>query len=470
MRKKFTMLFAALLAFVGVAKAGVTDLPTLTEDTSNPTWYTIKNVRTNKFATYAGDAATMTQNASASGASFFYFTASTTEGAVKIHNYAAGENLCAAYNSWTATGIDWYLKAQATGVSICTSTGEWNAWNDAGGNGQKVEYWSASDAGSAWEISLVTDFSAVIDVNAAKTAAIAEINNYAVETSIYPAATDAVAAVNAVAPASNGLKDLDDAVEAINAIVVDYRDKAYQALAGKYFTIQTLTTERTKGFMQMLTSNVVGSELASSPANIWQFVYNGNGTVNVYNPYTGKYLCEPQANSSEVAVTTDKANAGAYVLNVNATPSVAEAKVKLTSNGKSVHMSGGHTLVRWDNGDASEWQVVEVEDFSNIISSYKTASTATLDSWATLSVVFDAELIATAKTAINGIATTDWTTFAAIDAELKNVTDKVAEKYFTFKNTDTATNARVDAYLAANARPTRVMEPRHLIIVLFGDS
>ena len=154
MRKKFTMLLMSLLAFVGVAKADVTDLPQMSTE-GDIKWYTIKNVRQSKFATYSGDNATMTQQTNASAASFFYFTASTTEGAVKIHNYAAGEKLCAAYNSWTATGIDWYLAAQATGVSICTSTGEWDAWNDASGGGQTISYWSASDIGSAWEISLV---------------------------------------------------------------------------------------------------------------------------------------------------------------------------------------------------------------------------------------------------------------------------------------------------------------------------
>ena len=222
MRKKITMLLASLFACVGVMKAAVTDLPEMStgEDIK---WYTIKNVRKQKFATYAGDNATMTQQATASAASFFYFTVSATEGAVKIHNYAAGEKLCAAYNSWTADGIDWYLKAQATGVSICTSTGEWNAWNDAGGGGQKVEYWSASDEGSAWEISLVTDFSSIIDVPAAKESAKTTLNALKNITELFSetAIDDAVAKVEAVEPASNGLADLNAAIVAIDAVVAE---------------------------------------------------------------------------------------------------------------------------------------------------------------------------------------------------------------------------------------------------------
>ena len=438
------MLFCA---FVATAWAGPTDLPEMSTE-GNIKWYTIKNVRQQKFATYAGDNATMTQNASASAASFFYFTASTTEGAVKIHNYAAGDKLCAAYNSWTEAGIDWYLKAQSTGVSICTSTGEWDAWNDAGGDGQLVEYWSASDAGSAWEFTLVTDFSAVIDVPAAKAAAIAEVNNYAVVSSIYPAATSTVEAINAVTPENNSIAGLNAAIEAINAKVVEYKNTAYKALKGKYFSIKT--PARGNGYMEMATSKVVGTATLASPAGLWQFVANNDGTLKVFNPYTGKYLCEPQGSSAVVAVTTDANSAGSYTLAVNADAENADAKIKFTSNGKSVHMDGSSNLVRWDNGGASEWTVTEVTNFSTLISNYKTSTISTLDSWATLSVVFDASLIATAKTNINAINTTDFATFAALDAELTNVTDAVAAKMFTFQTLATD-NKRNGVWVSANA-------------------
>lgn len=446
--RKISTLLMLFCAFVGTAWAAATDLPELSTE-GDIKWYTLKNVRKQKFATYAGDNATMTQQATANAASFFYFTASTTEGAVKIHNYAAGDKLCAAYNSWTEAGIDWYLKAQSTGVSICTSTGEWNAWNDAGGGGQKVEYWSASDAGSAWEFTLVTDFSAIIDVPAAKTAAIAEIENYATVSTIYPNATTTVEAINAVNAADNSLAGLNAAVEAINAKVVEYKKSAYEALSGKYFSIQTPT--RGNGYMEMATSKVVGTATLASAAGLWQFVSNNDGTLKVFNPYTGKYLCEPQGNSAAVAVTTDANNAGSYTLAVNSTnPANQDAKIKFTSNGKSVHMDGSSNLVRWDNGGASEWAVIEVADFSALIEAYKTSTISTLDSWATLSVVFDASLIATAKTNINAINTNSFATFAALDAELTKVTDAVAAKMFTFQTLATDSH-RENVWVSANA-------------------
>ncbi len=445
--RKITSLLMLFCAFVATAWAGPTDLPEMSTE-GNIKWYTIKNVRQQKFATYAGDNATMTQQASASAASFFYFTESTTAGAVKIHNYAAGDKLCAAYNSWTTDGIDWYLKAQSTGVSICTSTGEWNAWNDFQGGGQLVDYWSDSDAGSAWEIALVTDFSAIINVPAAKAAAIAEIDNYAIVSTIYPDATEAKAAINAVNAVDNSLAGLNAAIEAINAKVVEYKNTAYKALEGKYFSIKT--PARGNGYMEMATSNVVGTATLASPAGLWQFVSNNDGTLKVFNPYTGKYLCEPQGSSENVAVTTDANSAGSYTLAVNATAENADAKIKFTSNGKSVHMAGGFNLVRWDNGGASEWAVIEVTDFSTLISDYKTSTISTLDSWATLSVVFDATLIATAKTNINAINTTDFATFAALDAELTKVTDAVAAKMFTFQTLATDAH-RENVWVSANA-------------------
>ena len=411
-----------------------TDPTALPEVSTNDAikWYTIKNVRKQKFATYAGDNATMTQQATASAASFFYFTASTTEGAVKIHNYSAGDKLCAAYNSWTEAGIDWYLKAQSTGVSICTSTGEWNAWNDAGGGGQKVEYWSASDAGSAWIIELVTDFTSIIDVPAAKTAAIEELNNLATVSVIYPAATEAVAAIEAVTPAGTGLAELNAAIEAIDAIVANYKTNAYKALGGKYFTINT--PARGNGYLQMTTSKVVGTTSAATPANIWQFVEN-NGAVNIYNPYTGLYMCATAGSSAVVAVTDNQENAGAYTFTINTSAENADAKVKIGVNGANVHVDGSSNLVRWDNGGASEFTITPVENFSTIISNYKTSTLETLDQWATLSVVFDASLIENAKTAIGNIESTGYATFAAIDAEIKKVTDAVAAKMFTFQTT-----------------------------------
>ncbi|MBO5676459.1 MAG: hypothetical protein J6S07_09120 [Bacteroidaceae bacterium] len=157
--RKFLLTLAVLCGTVG-AWAGPTDLPEITTDANNPVWYTIKNVRKAKYATYAGDSQSMTQQNAVEEGSLFYFTGSINDNVatVKIHNKLAGEKLCAATNSWTADGIDWYISAKTqTGLSI-SKTDDFsgnNSWNDFQGKGQTLDYWSATDPGSIWVISKV---------------------------------------------------------------------------------------------------------------------------------------------------------------------------------------------------------------------------------------------------------------------------------------------------------------------------
>ena len=440
-----------LLVAVTTMWAGPTDLPTLTTDEANPVWYTISNTRSTsgKYIYWNGDNAEIQDANTLSGASFFYFTGTENDGVltVKIHNFAT-DKLFASNNSWTDKGTDVTIGVTPHSSNAGLYIGFNETYLNERNSNSGYTTWDADDAGSIFVMERVTDFTSVIDVPAAKAAAIAELNNLATVSVIYPATTEAVAAIEAVTAAGTGLAELNAAIEAIDAIVANYKTNAYQALDGKYFTIQTLSKERTKGFMQMSTSTIVGSETASAPANLWQFVEN-NGAVNIYNPYTGLYMCEPGNSSANIAVTANKNEAGAYHLVVFANAENSNAKIKLTSNGKSVHMAGGFTLVRWDNGGASEWQVVKVTDFSSIITNYKAAAISSMDEWKKLSVVFNASLIEGAVSAINAIESNDYATFAAIDAEIKKVTDAVAAKMFTFQTLATD-NHRENVWVSAN--------------------
>ena len=131
----------------------------LTTNPANPIYYTIKNVKSGKFATYSGDNKQMKIIPGVSPDALFYFTAgdATAEGqsVVKIHNYSAGSKMCAGHSSWTDAGIDWYLKPQANGLSISNAadcSGNGTSWNNAGGFGKQIAYWNGPDDGSAWKI------------------------------------------------------------------------------------------------------------------------------------------------------------------------------------------------------------------------------------------------------------------------------------------------------------------------------
>ena len=448
--RKFTSLMLMLLCAV-TAWAGPTDLPELTTDVENPVWYTIKNTRSASYLYWNGDNADILDATSTSAASLFYFTGTETDGVltVKVHNYATS-NLFASQSSWTETGTDVTIgvtpHSSAAGLYIGFSDTFLNERNYDSG----YTTWSANDEGSIFVIEEVTDFSMIIDVPAAKAAAKAEVELLATATNLYPAAETTVAAIEAVTPAATTIAGLNAAVEEVNALVAAYKKTAYEALSGKYFSIKT--PARNAGYLEMGVSQINGVASLTSPAAAWKFVEN-NGKVNIYNEYTNKYLCEPGNNSVNVAVTAKQEDAGAYELLVSSTDNDEDgAVIKLTSNGKSAHLDGYGKLVRWDNGGASEFNIVELTDtdLENIAEAYKTTVLTTLDEWATLTVVFDATLINNAKTAINAVTSTGIEACAAYDAELVNVTDAVAAKMFSFqtKATDAGRNG---VWVSANA-------------------
>ena len=441
MKRTFTLLFAALLACVSMVKAAVTDLPVMSEEGSIK-WYTISNTRSASGKYLYWTESGLKDSNTRTAASFFYVTGSTD--ACYIHNYAT-KLLFSGAGVWTEAGVACNLSVspKETGLMIGFNSTFLNEQNFADGF---TTWGDVNDDGSIFVFEEVTDFTAIIDVPAAKAAAVAELNNLASVTTLYPAATDAIAKVNAVEAAGTGLDELNAAVEAINAVVAEYKAAAYEALDGKYFTIQTLSSERSNGFMKMEGARVVGVSEVNSPAAVWQFEY-ANGAVKVYNPYVGKYLCEPAGNSEDIAVV-DEYEAGAYDLVINAAAENADAKVKLTSNGKSVHMSGGFVLVRWDNGGASEWQVTEITDLSNIISLHKAATLANLDEYAKLPSVFDEYAVADAKAAVEEVE----------DEGLGLVTCKVIDNLagqvlpydaFAFQATSTD-NHRENVWVSAN--------------------
>ena len=184
--------------------------------------------------------------------------------------------------------------------------------------------------------------------------------------------------------------------------------------------------------------------------DVWNLKYDGSGAFYLYNVSNEAYLGTPSSNG----VLTVTPTAG-YTFEV-----VENNKVKLKSDGQTIHLnnhagngpivSTGWFLSNHDSNDpASQWYVET--DFAAHVTTYKTTALTTLDSWKKLSVVFDGAPIDAVKTAVNGITTTNYATFAAIDAELKKVTDAVAAKLFTFQCTDTSDPARVNVYVAANA-------------------
>lgn len=442
------MLFCA---FVCSAWAGPTDLPEYST-VENPIYYTISNTRSTsgKYLYYESNGNTL-KDKNAVGSSSFFFFVEAKDGGCYIHNYATNQKLL-SNNAWSDEGAVFTLAVSpyagndyGPGLSFGFSETFLNEENHSNG----FTTWNADDAGSVFVVEKVTDFSSIINIPAAKATAIAELDMYANSGTFYPVATSAKAAVNAVTPASSSLADLDAAVAAIQKVVADYKAAAYQSLSGKYFTIYT-PGRPNSGYMKANGTGVTGTAEVTSPENVWQFVYD-DGAVNVFNPITGLYLGTPGGNSSNVTLTSEKVK---YQLAISDAPATPDAVLKLTCDGKSVHMAGGGSLVRWDNGGASEWMLIEMTDFSSLVSAYKASALATLESWEALPLVFDAALLASAETKINAISGTAWSTFALIDNEIKAVADAVAKKNYSFQTTATD-NGRNGVYVGVPTGDTK---------------
>ena len=140
-----------------------TRFPELTTNSETPILYSIKNVRGNAYAEYNGASKSIQLHPSVRNVGgLFYFTAGATAGTYKIHNYAT-TNKCAGVNSWTADGIDWYIKASSNknynGLFISkteSASTDNDAWNDFQNNHTSVAWYNGGDAGSVWKFEKFT--------------------------------------------------------------------------------------------------------------------------------------------------------------------------------------------------------------------------------------------------------------------------------------------------------------------------
>ena len=151
MKKKFTMLFAALLAFVGVAKAQLVE----TSTAEAPKYYVIASYSRGGFLTNAGVGTGLT-HVDLSDAGYWYFEKANEDGGVYIVNKTlSGEDKVYVGSDRTAstTAAVWYIVENGVnkkGLSISsTATISSNSCIDASNNSASVGTW-APNAGD-WD-------------------------------------------------------------------------------------------------------------------------------------------------------------------------------------------------------------------------------------------------------------------------------------------------------------------------------
>lgn len=374
MKRTFTFLLTALFLCVGMVKAAVTDVPEMSTE-GNIKWYTIKNVRQQKYATYAGESSSMTQQATVQDGSLFYFTGTVVDGVatVKIHNAQAGELLCAGTNSWTAEGVDWYIAAKAdNGLSISKTadfSGE-NSWNDFQGGGASVDYWTATDAGSIWEIELFgSDIQKSLDQLLASK-----------ETPIFGEPMYSEEAYNALVAAYNTFK--------AEATVANYNAckeliaglEIYMPQVGQLYHIEAPLFYNTQGVHKALfaENESLGWKTLDmkDEAFCWTPVETEKGLA-WKNVKSGKYLLGQGANNTlwTPAETAENAEFSLVVLAKGETQS--DYQYAIVVSGRHMHANNhdngngaGSTIVSWETNaanSASAWTINVAKDPSTLV-------------------------------------------------------------------------------------------------------
>ncbi len=156
MRKITSFIVLLLLFAIGTVQAEVTQ-PTLTTDPSNPTYYTIQNCRSSKYALYTGVSSQLRQTSDISSKTLWYFMANG-EG-VSIINAFNPAVKAASINRFTAEGAVWYLvenpfQAGYFCVSL-TADASANCWDDFHKQASVIDFWAPTSSdynGDSWTI------------------------------------------------------------------------------------------------------------------------------------------------------------------------------------------------------------------------------------------------------------------------------------------------------------------------------
>ena len=308
-------------------------------------------------------------------------------------------------------------------------------------NGYVVRWNQSADA-SQWNfvevenVDIATISAGWVNMTQAKSAAVAKLQSLSSLSLIYPSAEEYIANVNEVAATGTTIEALKVANDEIESIVNSYVGFAENSFDGKYFRFQNTNTtdaNRSNVYLAIDYSDSKGRGIKefNFATATWKLVPS-NGSFYLYNEHSGLYLGKP---SGEGALTASPVDAFSFEV-VDETNGIVE--IKSGSETIHIHNWSDCTITNYDgNESASRWylQAVSIDE---MIADYKASATEFMSSLG--SVFSDAEK--------SSVSSASASSFKEVKAVVDNV---IAAKMFTFRNTDTAVAARVDAYLSANA-------------------
>lgn len=372
-----------------------TTLPTLSTD-AEPVYYSIKNLRSNKYAAhqYTGSRLVQTADEANAGALWYFVDASSSvpegttlgEGVLPVYikNMATGMRIKSA--DAATYGDDariWYLiphTATHTGYVITAGTevSNWTSWNDAAGS--TVCHYLGNDAGSIW--AFVPTLSAV--VNTAKDGVPALITNEL--SAVQKSAIAEAEALGARPYYSYSTDDVNTCKNTINGIAVTTYAEFLTAkttiaealttlkacttinpIAGSEYVkirnynasscyMKVKTTETTnEETSEVTTTRTVFDETSVGEESIWTFLAKSDNTgFYLYNPLTALYV--KHTGGGNVALVSSQDEASVYSI----TPEKNYVKIHVgTGNRDYLHHQQDGNVVCWSSDAASSWWYIE---------------------------------------------------------------------------------------------------------------
>ena len=359
-------------------------------------YYNIKNVRSNKYVTFKGEGEQFTQESANNGAgSYWHFVEASLDDVKKWNNaelvdgaipegvkpywvYSAAcekgvENVTNGYMS-TPDMMNESYPAKIYYIGVHTKNGntglifrpcheDGSSWNDAGGNGTALGHYTSDDPGSLWSIELanVTESDLIAMGTTAKNNALATVDSY--QKAYYNNAT--AEQINTAKTDLNNIdcSTMEKALTSVingtaNAIATEIANCAVTPAAGDRFIMKN------KGRTGLLCAYPDGNVRIATIGNslfaldlVWMLV-EAEGGFKLYNERQGVYVgVLNTSNNQPTSYTTNIDEAGVYEISQSGIYTLFHAKGQ-DGNGY-MHLSnhGDAKIVRWDNGDPSQWQL-----------------------------------------------------------------------------------------------------------------
>lgn len=360
-------------------------------------YYNIKNVRSNKYVTFKGEGKQFTQESANNGAgSYWHFVEASLDDVKKWNNpwlvedaipagvkpywvYSAAcekgvENVSNGYMASPEMSETYPAKIYYIGVHTkdgktglifrpCHENG--SSWNDAEGKGTALGHYTSNDEGSLWSIELanVADNDLTALGATAKNEALATVASYEQAYYFNPTAAQLNAvrtAINAI-DCSTRIKSLMSVIDGVAAAkAAELASCTTAPKAGDRFMMKNVGRNGGKDF---LCASADGNVKTVSDGNaldcVWVLV-EAEGGFKLYNEKLGVYVgALSTSNNTVMTYTSDASAAGVYEISQTGVYTLFHAK---DQDGYGyMHQSswGSKEIVRWDNGDCSQWQLLK---------------------------------------------------------------------------------------------------------------